>query len=193
MSTLLHETKRSSETLKDPRIRRAVSTLVYATPLHPAQRHLPVNLHPPNSAPFFGQVGWQVHAGGGHAGADSTVKMTTHEVTTRLHCWALKDTTALWAAATFMFLEMPLNATAAHILVAAATFGGPHAKSWPALPLRACVCCRVSTIVAQTCAVTSVKRAMRHRPFTTHPSPPPTLEEPRGRTYATVWADQGHS
>ena len=76
-STLPHETKRSSDALKDPRIRRAVSTLVYATPLHPAQGHLPVNLHPPKSA-VFGQVGWQVRAGGGHAGADSTVKMITH-------------------------------------------------------------------------------------------------------------------
>ena len=46
-STLPHETKRSSDALKDPRIRRAVSTLVYATPLHPAQGHLPVSLHPP--------------------------------------------------------------------------------------------------------------------------------------------------
>ena len=52
-STLSHETKRSSDALKDPRIRRAVSTLVYATPLHPAQGHLPVNLHPPNSAVFW--------------------------------------------------------------------------------------------------------------------------------------------
>jgi hypothetical protein len=76
-------------------------------------------------------VGWQVHAGGGHAGADSTVKMITHEAA--VHCCALKDMTTLWAAATFMFLEMPLNATAAHILVAAAAFGGPHAKGWPAL------------------------------------------------------------
>ena len=142
--------------------------------------------------------------------------------------------TILWAATTFIFLVMPLNATAAHILVAAAAFGGPHAQragllftsgdesfctclehTWNLMMLcslmrmarlvtlqlvrsgraffGACVCCRVSTIVAQTCAVTSVKRAMRHRPFTTHPSPPPTLEEPRGRTYATVWADQGHS
>jgi hypothetical protein len=50
LGTLPHETKRSSDALKDPSIRRAVSTLVYATPLHPAQRHLPVNLHPPNSA-----------------------------------------------------------------------------------------------------------------------------------------------
>ena len=46
-STLSHETKRSSDALKDPRIRRAVSTLVYATPLHPAQRHLPMTMHPP--------------------------------------------------------------------------------------------------------------------------------------------------
>ena len=52
-STLSHETKRSSDALKDPRIRRAVSTLVYATPLRPAQGHLPVSLHPPNSAIFW--------------------------------------------------------------------------------------------------------------------------------------------
>ena len=51
-----------------------------------------------------------MHAGGGHAGADSTVKMITHEAA--VHCCALKDMTTLWAAATFMFLEMPLNATA---------------------------------------------------------------------------------
>ena len=49
----------------------------------------------------------------------------------------------------------------------------------------ACVCCRVSTRVVQTCAVTC------HRPFPTHPSPPPTLEERGGRMQ--VWADQGHS
>ena len=185
---------RWSDALKDPRIRRAVSTLVYATPLHPAQRHLPVNLHPPNSAPFFGQVGWQVHAGGGHAGADSTVKMTTHEAAL---LGPQKDTTTLWAAATFMFLEMPLNATAAHILVAAAAFVWRSSRkelacsssasgdesfctclehTWnlmmlcslmrmaslvtlqPVLSGRAffgaCVCCRVSTRVVQTCAVT---------------------------------------
>ena len=52
-STLPHETKHSSDALKHPRIRRAVSTLVYATPLHPAQGHLPVILHPPNSAVFW--------------------------------------------------------------------------------------------------------------------------------------------
>ena len=49
--------------------------------------------------------------------------------------WALKDTTTLWAAATSIFLVMPLNATAAQILVPAAAFGGPHAEGWPALPL----------------------------------------------------------
>ena len=43
--------------------------------------------------------------------------------------------TTLWAAATFIFLEMSLNAAAAHILVPAAAFGGPYAKGWPALPL----------------------------------------------------------
>ena len=67
-----------------------------------------MNLHPPNP-PFSGQVGWQVHAGGGHAGADSTVKMTTHEAAL---LGPQKDTTTLWAAATFIFLEMLLNATA---------------------------------------------------------------------------------
>ena len=41
----------------------------------------------------------------------------------------------LWAAATSTLLKMPLNATAATILVAAAAFGGAHAEGWPALPL----------------------------------------------------------
>ena len=41
-STLPHETNRSSDALKDPPIRRAVSTLVYATPLHPAQTYVPM-------------------------------------------------------------------------------------------------------------------------------------------------------
>ena len=47
------------------------------------------------------------------------------------------------------------------------------------------MCCRVSTRVVQTCAVTY------HRPSTTHPSPRPTLEERGGRVL--VGADQGHS
>ena len=37
-----YEAKRSSDALKDPRIRHAVSTLVYATPLDSAPAHLPV-------------------------------------------------------------------------------------------------------------------------------------------------------
>ena len=45
-STLGHATKDRSDAVKDPRIRRAVSTLVYATLLHPAQDLLPVSLHP---------------------------------------------------------------------------------------------------------------------------------------------------
>ena len=48
-----------------------------------------------------------------------------------------------------------------------------------------CVCCRVSTRVVQTCAVTC------HRSFTTYPSRPPSLEERVGRV--RVWSDQGHS
>ena len=36
----------------------------------------------------------------------------------RLNCRALKDMTILWAAATFIFLKTPVNATAATILVA---------------------------------------------------------------------------
>ena len=38
----------------------------------------------------------------------------------RLNCRALKDMTILWAAATSTLLKMPLNATTATILVAAA-------------------------------------------------------------------------
>ena len=41
----------------------------------------------------------------------------------RLNCRTLKDMTILWAAATFIFLKTPVNATAATILVAAAAFG----------------------------------------------------------------------
>ena len=48
----------------------------------------------------------------------------------------IKDMTILWAAATFIFLKTPVNATAATILVAAAAFGGAHAEGWPALPLQ---------------------------------------------------------
>eukprot|EP00964_Phaeocystis_antarctica_P135947 scaffold100340_cov43-Phaeocystis_antarctica.AAC.1 len=87
-------------------------------------------LHPPDSAVFWALVGWQVHAGGGHARADSTIKMITHGAALlgpQGHGQPL-------GCRTFLFLEMPLNATAATISVAGAAFGGPHAEGWPALP-----------------------------------------------------------
>ena len=37
--------------------------------------------------------------------------------------------TTLCTAVTFIFLQMPLNATAVTISVAAAAFGGPHAET----------------------------------------------------------------
>ena len=51
-SALRHRANRSSDARKDPLIRRAVSTLVYATLLHPAQGLLPMTMHPPESAGF---------------------------------------------------------------------------------------------------------------------------------------------
>jgi len=63
------------------------------------------------------------------------VKVMTHEAALLGPQVTLKDMTILWAATTFIFLVMPLNATAAHILVPAAAFGSPHAEGWPALPV----------------------------------------------------------
>ena len=50
ISALRHAVKPTSDALKPKLIRRAVSTLVYATLLHPFQGLLPMNLHPPESA-----------------------------------------------------------------------------------------------------------------------------------------------
>ena len=50
ISALRHAVKPSSDARKPSLIRRAVSTLVYATLLHPVQGLLPMNLHPPGSA-----------------------------------------------------------------------------------------------------------------------------------------------
>ena len=50
ISALRHAVKPASDALKPSPIRRAVSTLVYATLLHPVQGLLPMNLHPPESA-----------------------------------------------------------------------------------------------------------------------------------------------
>ena len=84
---------------------------------------------PPLNLPVWGQVGWQVPAGGGHARADSTVKMITNEA--ELPCPQGHD----HPLGTFIFLKTPVNATVATILVPAAAFGGAHAGGWPALPL----------------------------------------------------------
>ena len=45
-SALRHAVKPASDALKPSPIRRAVSTLVYATLLRPAQELLPMSLHP---------------------------------------------------------------------------------------------------------------------------------------------------
>ena len=165
-----------------------------------------------------------MHAGGGHARADSTVKMITHGAALlspqghdhplgcrHLHllgdapqrhrgphlgasssvrwssrkglacssssssgdesfCTCLEHTWNLMMLCSLM--RMARLVTLQPVLSGRAFFG-------------ACVCCRVSTRVVQTCAVTC------HGPSTTHPSPPPTLEERGGRML--VWSDQGHS
>ena len=59
-----HSTRRVHISVRDP-----------SPPRPRSSSHEPA---PPLNPPFSGQVGWQVHAGGGHARADSTVKMITH-------------------------------------------------------------------------------------------------------------------
>ena len=60
-----HSTRRGHISLRDPSPPRPRTSF---------REHAP-----PLNLPVWGQVGWQVHAGGGHAGADSTVKMITNE------------------------------------------------------------------------------------------------------------------
>ncbi len=62
---LAHSTRRVHISLRDPSPPRPRTS----THDHP----------PPLNLPVWGQVGLQVPAGGGHAGADSTVKMITNE------------------------------------------------------------------------------------------------------------------
>ena len=50
ISALRHAVKPASDALKPSPIRRAVSTLVYATLLHPVPGLLPVTMQPPESA-----------------------------------------------------------------------------------------------------------------------------------------------
>ena len=61
---------------------------------------------------------------------------TARRPPTRLRSEDLKKMTTFWAAATFILLEMTVDAIAAIILVAAAARGGLHAGGWPARPLR---------------------------------------------------------
>ena len=90
-----------------------------------------MNLHPPKSA----GLGADGLAGGMPAAAMLEQIQPSRWSPRRLNCRVLKDMATLWAATTFLFLEMPVNATAAHILVPAAAFGGPHSEGWPALIL----------------------------------------------------------
>ena len=135
ISTLSHARKRSSYALKDPRNRRAVSTLPYASHHHPARGHLPVNLDPINLALFNGS--WDARCTPAAATNDLLEQIdTARRPPTRLRCEDLKQMTILWAAATFIFVKMTINAITATILVAAAARGGLHAGGWPAPPLR---------------------------------------------------------
>ena len=63
-----HSTRRVHISVRDP------------SPPRPSPKDISPGSAPPvpRIPPFFGQVGWQVRAGGGHARADSTVKMITH-------------------------------------------------------------------------------------------------------------------
>ena len=61
---------------------------------------------------------------------------TSRRSRTRLRCEDLKKVTTFWAAATFIFVEMTIDASAAIILVPAAACGDLHAGGWPALLLQ---------------------------------------------------------
>ena len=64
---------------------------------------------------------------------------TPREPRTKLRCKDLKKVTTFWAAATFIFVEMTIDASAAIILVPAAACGDLHAGpagGWPALLLQ---------------------------------------------------------
>ena len=135
ISSVWHERTRSSYALKDPRNRRALSTLPYASHHHPVRGHLPVNLDPINFALFNGS--WDARCTPAAATNYLLEKIdTARRPPTRLRSEDLKKMTTFWAAATFILLEMTVDAIAAIILVAAAARGGLHAGGWPARPLR---------------------------------------------------------
>ena len=60
---------------------------------------------------------------------------TTRRPPTTLRFEDLKKMTTFWAPATFIFVEMTIDASAAIILVPAAACGDLHAGGWPALLL----------------------------------------------------------
>ena len=132
--SLSHERKRSSYAQKHPRNRRALSTLPYARPSPSARGHLPMSLDPPNLALFNGR--WDARCTPPAAMNYLLEKIdTTRRPPTTLRFEDLKKVTILWAAATFIILEMTVYASAATISVPAAACGGLHAEGWPARPL----------------------------------------------------------
>ena len=152
-------------------------------------------------------MGWQVHAGGGHARADSTVKMITHEAALLgpqghdhplgcRHLHLLGDAPQrhrgphLGASSSVRWSSRKGLACSSSSSSGDESFCTCGEHTWnvmmlcslmrmarlvtlqPVLSGRAffgaCVCCRVSTRVVQTCAVTC------HRPSTIYPPKPPT-------------------
>ena len=106
---------------------------------------------------------------GPHLGASSSVRWSSRKGLAcssssssgdESFCTCLEHTLNLMMLCSFM--RMARLVTLQPVLSGRAFFG-------------ACVCCRVSTRVVHMCAVTC------HRPFPTHPSPPPILEERGGR------------
>ena len=90
-----------------------------------------MTMHPPLNLPVWGQVGWQVHAGGGHAGADSTVKMITNEA--ELPCPQGHDHPL--GCHHLHLVEDARQRDRGHHLGGSSSVGGAHAEGWPALPL----------------------------------------------------------
>ena len=135
ISSVSFDRKPSSHALELSRNRRAVSTLAYASHHHPGRGHLPVNLDPLNLALFNGS--WDARCTPPAAMNYLLEKIdTTRRPRTTLRFEDLKKVTILWAAATFIILEMTVYASAATISVPAAACGSLHAEGWPARPLR---------------------------------------------------------
>ena len=104
-----------------------------ATP--PEDIFLPVNLDPINLA--FVNGSWDARCTPAAATNYLLEQIeTSRRSRTRLRCEDLKKVTTFWAAATFIFVKMTIDASAAIILVPAAACGDLHAGGWPALLLQ---------------------------------------------------------